>query len=251
MPSAAPATAIQLRISELPAWSLLRGKVCRKARSLSASALRLARSSSSSTRKWLKPPEASTPIRTSAGYASIARRTAWPSFDQVQGERCIDRIVARLDGLEESGAVANVPVGQAGVGAVLGVAVADGVAAVDRKSGPAVLQIAFVLVVAEHDESVEGRRVERVAQTARRGAGDVLAGNEIFQRHQMGELGIGLFQEVSIGDGPALLVAVLHLLVCLRKARQGLVRRQPHGRMRGPCCKYHLRHPCRLRIQPQ
>src|SRR5262245_55991939 len=61
----APASATQLRISELPACSLLRGRLFRKAASLSAQALRIARSNSSSTRKWLRPPDAATPTRAS------------------------------------------------------------------------------------------------------------------------------------------------------------------------------------------
>jgi hypothetical protein len=60
----------------------------------------------------------------------------------------VNRIVARLVLLEERGAVLDVPVRQMRIGLVLLVVVADGVAEIDREGGPAVLQIALVLVVA-------------------------------------------------------------------------------------------------------
>src|SRR5690348_7682245 len=68
----AAATTIQLRISELPALSSFRGME----RSWSSEPARIAvsnwRSSRSLVTKWLRPPEATTPTRRSAGLVTIA-----------------------------------------------------------------------------------------------------------------------------------------------------------------------------------
>jgi len=69
-------------------------------------------------------------------------------FDQMHREPGMDRIVAWPLRLEEALAILNVPVGKMRIGLVLRIAVADGVAEIDRKGRSAVLAIAFVLVVA-------------------------------------------------------------------------------------------------------
>jgi len=55
------------RISELPELSFLRGRDCNAAASLRRQASMTARSSSSSTTKWLRPPEPTMPMRASPG----------------------------------------------------------------------------------------------------------------------------------------------------------------------------------------
>ena len=162
----------------------------------------------------------------------------------MNGKPGMDRIVARPFRLEEALAVLDVPVGIMRIGRVLDVAVADGVAEIDRKSRPAVLAIAFVLVVAHHDQRIETRRAQGLADVPHRRAGDVLPRHQMLRRHDMGELGIGLLQQVAVGDRPALLVAMADVLIGFQEARQRFIRCEQHGRMRGAEPQHDLGHRC-------
>ena len=74
----------------------------------------------------------------------------------MHGKAGMHRIVARAFVLEEGLAVLHVPFRKAlAVFLVLLVVVADGVAVVDRERRPAILLVAFVLVVAHDDQRIE------------------------------------------------------------------------------------------------
>src|SRR5215471_3297270 len=142
------------------------------------------------------------------------------------------RIVARLLVLEESLPVLHVPFGKApAIFLVLLVAVADGVAVIDREGRTAVLLVALVLIVADHDQHIELGTGVRLRHVLDRGARDVLARHQMLGRHHVGELGIGLLQKVAIGCRTAFLVAVLDIAVGLDKTLQRLVGGEQHGRV--------------------
>ena len=122
-------------------------------------------------------------------------------LDEMGGKAGMDRVVARALVLEERLPVLYVPFREApAVFRMLLVAVADGVAVVDRERRTAVVLVALVLVVAHHDQSIDLGVGERLRHMLDRGARDVLARDEVLGRHHMGELGIGLLQQVAIGD---------------------------------------------------
>ena len=140
-----------------------------------------------------------------------------------------DRIGARLTFLEKPLPVLHVPFRETLVVLlVLLVAVEDRVAIIDRKGRPRVFQIGLVLVVAHDDERIEPGAVECLAQMRHGGAHLVLPRHQLGRRDHLGHLRIGLFQQLRIGGGPALLVAVLDLLVGLLEARQRLVGGKQH-----------------------
>src|SRR5215813_9570164 len=96
-------------------------------------------------------------------------------------ETGMHRIVARLFVLEKSLPVLHVPFGKSpAILLVLLIAVADAVAVIDRKGRPAVLLVALVLVVADHDQRIELGAGERLCDVLDPGAGDVLARNQML-----------------------------------------------------------------------
>ena len=118
-------------------------------------------------------------------------------LEKVDGKRRMNRIVARAFILEEALAVLHVPLWEAlAIFVVLLVRVADRVAVVDRESRAAVLLVALVLVVAQHDQRVDLGAGERLRQALDRAARDVLAGDEMFRRHHVRHLRIGLFEQI-------------------------------------------------------
>ena len=119
-----------------------------------------------------------------------------------------------------------------GIGLVLLVVVADGFAVIHRNGWATVLQIAFILVVTEDDQGVEICLAQDLAQMPHRFACLVLALHEMSGRDHVGHGGIGLLQELAVGNRAALLVAMLDLLISFNEARQRLVRGQQHRRMR-------------------
>jgi len=79
MAMAAAAVVIQLRISDEPELSFVAGMAHSASASLRLQASSRPRSSSSSTVKWLKPPEARIPTRALPGAALTASRIARPN----------------------------------------------------------------------------------------------------------------------------------------------------------------------------
>jgi hypothetical protein len=170
-------------------------------------------------------------------------------LDEMGRKPGVDRIVARPLILEEALPVLHVPFREAGaVVLVLLVAVADAVAVIDRERRPAVVLVAFVLIVAHHDQRVDFGFGQRLLQLLDGVAGDVLTGDEVLGRHHMGELGIGLLQEVAIGDLPSLLVAVLDLLVGLQETLERLVGCEQHGRVGCSQAEHDLGHRLLLEL---
>src|SRR5215472_17175109 len=142
------------------------------------------------------------------------------------------RIIARLLVLEESLPVLHIPFGKApAIFLVLLVAVADGVAVIDREGWAAVLLVALVLIVADHDQRIDLGAGERLRHVLDRRAGDVLARDKVLGRYHVGELGVGLLQKIAVCDRPALLVTVLDVPVGLDKALQRLVGGEQHRRV--------------------
>ncbi len=79
------------------------------------------------------------------------------------------------------------------------------------------------------------------------GARDVLALDQVLGRHHVGELRIGLLQQIAVGDRAAFLVAMLDLLVGLDEALQRLVGGEQHGRVRCSEPEHDLGHRLVLR----
>ena len=161
------------------------------------------------------------------------------------------RIVARPLVLEEGLPVLHVPFRIALlVGLVLLVAVADGVAVIDRKRRPAVLLVALILIVAHDDQRIERCSAQPLLQVCDGRARDVLAGDQMLGRHHVRKLRVGLFEQVAIGDRPALLVVMADFLVGLDEARKRLIRGKQHGRVRRSQAEHDLGHRMLLTGSP-
>ena len=142
------------------------------------------------------------------------------------------RIVARAFVLEESLPVLDIPFGKApAIFLVLLVAVADRLAVIDRERRPAVLLVALVLVIADHDQRIDIGAGKRLRHVLDAGARDVLACHQVLRRHHVGELGIGLLEQIAVSDGAAFLVAVLDVAVGLDEALQRFIGSKQHGRV--------------------
>src|SRR5215216_594561 len=70
----------------------------------------------------------------------------------------------------------------------------------------------------------------------------VLPRDEVCRRHQVGKLRVGFLQQLAIGDGPPLLVAMPDVLVGLDKPRQRLVGREQHRGVGRPQPEHDLGH---------
>src|SRR5208337_664597 len=125
---------------------------------------------------------------------------------------------------------------------VLGGAVEDCVATINRKRRPAVLQIGLVLIVPEDNERLELGCSERLAELRGRGTRHVLPCDELCWRDHRGHSRIGFFKELGVGRGSALFVAVPDVLVGLEKAGQRLVRSEQHWGMGRSKPEYDLGH---------
>ena len=164
--------------------------------------------------------------------------------DQMQRELSIDRIGARGVILEKALPVLDVPFRKTlMVLLVLLVAVEDGVAVIDREGRPGVFQIGFVLVVAHDDQCIELRAVERVADVGHRRPHLILPRHERCGRDHRRHFGVGLFQKLGIGRGPAFLVAVLDVLVGLGETRQRFIGSKQHRRVGATEPENNLCHP--------
>jgi hypothetical protein len=165
--------------------------------------------------------------------------------DHVHREPGMHRIIARRVVLEEPLPVLHVPVRIVlAIILVLLVAVANGVAVVDREGRAAVLLIALVLVVADYDQHVELGAGERLGDVPDAGTGDVLALDQMLRRHHVGKLGIGLLEQVAVSDGATFLVTVLNVAVGLDEALQRLVGGEQHGRVGCSEPEHDLGHRC-------
>src|SRR5215510_6698394 len=101
------------------------------------------------------------------------------------------RIVARAFVLEERLPILDVPFGKApAILLVLLVAVADRLAVIDRERRPAVLLVALVLIIADHDQCIDVSSGECLRHVPDAGARDVLALDQMLRRYDVGELGV-------------------------------------------------------------